>query len=91
MVVTHPFSSLSCWYNSNLLFTELTLPMNSWCFLELAAVMRFVHMVRSETGPEAAVRQSHRSCHQLVNYGISSYWSEHTQITINAFQGFLMY
>lgn len=48
---THPFSSFRCWYNSNLLLTELALPTNSWCFLELATVMRLVHMVRSETGP----------------------------------------
>lgn len=58
--VTHPFSSLSCWYSSNLLFTEFALPANSWCFLELATVMRFVHMVRSETGPAATARKSHR-------------------------------
>lgn len=85
-ISTHPFSSLSCWYNSNLLFTELTLPTNSWCFLELAAVMRLVHMVRSETGPAARVKQNHREkknthpvrpawCHQLLFAVISSDWS----------------
>lgn len=50
-VPTHPFSSFSCWYSSNLLLMELARPANSWCFLELAAVMRLVHMVRRETGP----------------------------------------
>lgn len=54
---THPFSSFRCWYNSNLLLTELALPTNSWCFLELAAVMRLVHMVRSETGPAETGRR----------------------------------
>lgn len=68
---THPFSSFSCWYNSNLLSTELTLPTNSWCFLELATVMRLVHMVRSETGPAATLRQNNQltgSCSYTDNY-----------------------
>lgn len=76
---THPFSSLSCWYSSNLLLTEFTLPTNSWCFLELAMVMRLVHMVRSETGPAAKTASESRWSRLIFlvlfpNLSVSTLW-----------------
>lgn len=74
-MASHPFSSFRCWYNSNLLLTELCLPANSWCFLELAVVMRLVHMVRSDTGPGVKVRSQGQNeythCHGVIPPNLS--------------------
>ncbi len=81
-------SSRNAWASEFSHLSLRQLPKNSWCFLELATVMRLVHMVRSETGPVATGKQSHRLkhtyqarpqwCHQSLFAGKNSFIYTHT-------------